>query len=176
MIRKETIDYNNNRIEQANSEKELWNVTNDVLNPRRESEWNIINKEGISVTEDKEVSEMFNELFVNKVEDFNSGIDATKIEDPLSRLKERMKRNKTTLEFKTITRHQLIKHLKKLSKKKSSENDGHSQENPLLETANLVTPLNAIMQSINLEGKVSRGLERGSSNTNAKKGEPPVFQ
>ena len=32
-------------IEQANNEKELWKVANDVLNPKKENEWKIINKE-----------------------------------------------------------------------------------------------------------------------------------
>ena len=66
MIRKEIIDYNNNRIEQANNEKELWNVANEVLNPRKKTDWNIINKNGDPVIEDKEVSEAFNEFFINK--------------------------------------------------------------------------------------------------------------
>ncbi len=129
-------------------------MANEVLNPKKESEWNIINKEGVSVTEDKEVNEAFNEFFTDKVEDLKSRIDVKKIEeDPLSRLKERMKTNKTTLEFKTITRHQLIKHLKKLSKKKSLGIDGLSQENLLLGTANLVTPLTTIINQSILEGK-----------------------
>ena len=41
-IRKEHIDYNNNRIEEADNERELWNVANDVLNPKKENEWNIL--------------------------------------------------------------------------------------------------------------------------------------
>ena len=40
-IRKENIDYNNNRIEEANNERELWNVANDVLNPKKENDWNL---------------------------------------------------------------------------------------------------------------------------------------
>ena len=46
-IRKENIDHNNNRIEEANNEKELWNVANDVLNPKKANNWNIIDEEGI---------------------------------------------------------------------------------------------------------------------------------
>jgi hypothetical protein len=175
MIRKETIDYNNNRIKQANNEKELWNVANDVINPRKESEWNIINKEGDSVTDDKEVSEAFNEFFMDKVEDLKRGIDVTKVEDPLSRLKERMKTNKTTLEFKTITRHQRIKHLKKLSKKKSSGIDGLSQENLLLGTANLVTPLTTIINQSILEGKFPEDWKEALVSPVLKKGNPQLL-
>ena len=32
---------------EANNEKELWNVANDVLNPKKANNWNIIDEEGI---------------------------------------------------------------------------------------------------------------------------------
>ena len=35
-IRRENIDFNNKRIEAADNEGELWKVTNEVLNPRKE--------------------------------------------------------------------------------------------------------------------------------------------
>ena len=41
--------------------------------------------------------------FIDKIEQLKSGIDVSLVEDPLVRLKEKMKNNKTTLEFKTIT-------------------------------------------------------------------------
>ena len=37
-IRRENIDFNNNRIEAADNEGELWKVTNEVLNPRKEND------------------------------------------------------------------------------------------------------------------------------------------
>ena len=40
-IRKENIDFNNNRIENANSEGELWKIANEVMNPRGEVSWKI---------------------------------------------------------------------------------------------------------------------------------------
>ena len=46
LIRKENIDFNNNRIEEAKNERELWNITNDVLNPRKRSDWNITREDG----------------------------------------------------------------------------------------------------------------------------------
>ena len=76
-IRKENIDYNNNRIEEAKNEKELWTVANDVLNPRKESNWNITDKDGKSVEDGAKVAEAFNEYFVDKVEQLKNGIDKT---------------------------------------------------------------------------------------------------
>ena len=49
--------------------------------------------------DDAKVAEAFNEYFVDKVEQLKNGIDKTLVEDPLVRLKERMKNNKTELEF-----------------------------------------------------------------------------
>ena len=34
-IRKESVEFNNKRIEKANSEKEVWNVTNEVNKPQK---------------------------------------------------------------------------------------------------------------------------------------------
>ena len=59
-IRKETVDYNNNRIKEANSEKELWRVANEVIKPKKETEWKLKNKDGSTVTEELEVAEKFN--------------------------------------------------------------------------------------------------------------------
>ena len=35
-IRKESVDYNNSRIDAAKDENELWKVVNDVINPNKE--------------------------------------------------------------------------------------------------------------------------------------------
>ena len=75
------------------------------------------------------------------------------MEDPLRKLKEKMKDNKLTLEFKTVTQKQLAVHLKKLSKKKSSGLDGLSQENLILGAENLIAPMTAIVNQSILEGE-----------------------
>ena len=175
MVRKEIVDYNNNRIEQASNERELWNVANEVLNPRKKAEWSIINKNGDTVIEDEDVSEAFNEFFINKVEELKKGIDVTKMEDPLARLKERLKKNTSTLEFKIVTRQQLLKHLKKLSKKKSSGIDGLSQENLLLGTENLAAPLTAIVNQSIAEGKFPTDWKEASVTPVLKKGDPQLL-
>ena len=117
-IRKENVDFNNNRIEKAANERELWQVANDVLNPKKENDWKVINKDGTQVTEELEVAEVFNEFFVEKVNQLKNGIDPIMKEDPFVRLQEKMKNNKCRLEFKTITQKQLVIHLKKLKKRR----------------------------------------------------------
>ena len=66
-IRKENIDFNNNRIENANSEGELWKIANEVMNPRGEVSWKIEKKSGKEITDDQEVAETFNEFFTDKI-------------------------------------------------------------------------------------------------------------
>ena len=173
-IRRENIEFNNKRILEANSEKELWKVTNEVLNPKAASgaEWLIENKDGVLIKEEAEVAESFNEFFITKVEELKKGIDPNLVEDPLRKLKEKMKDNKLTLEFKTVTQKQLAVHLKKLSKKKSSGLDGLSQENLILGAENLIAPMTAIVNQSILEGEfpaqwkeaaVTPVLKKGSS-------------
>ena len=153
-IRKETVDYNNKRIEEANSEKELWKVANEVIKPKTEMEWKIKNNNGDTVTDELEVAEEFNNFFVNKIEQLKNDIDTTLIEDPLVRLKEKMAGLNTNnkLEFKPITQKKMTEHLKKLNKKKSSGLDGLSQENLLLGSNNLLGPLTTIVNRSIVEG------------------------
>ena len=79
--------------------------------------------------------------FFNK--NFSIGIDKKLVEDPFSKLKDKMKDKKCKLEFKTVSQRKLKLHLKKLKKKKSYGLDGLSQENLLLGASNLLAPLTA---------------------------------
>ena len=152
-IRKENVDYNSKRINEAKNERELWNIANEVLNPRKESNWNVLDKNGMETTEEEKVADVFNDYFIDKVEQLKAGIDTNLVEDPMARLKEKMKNNKNTLEFKTVTGKQLSKHLKKLNPKKSSGVDGLSQENLLLGKSQLLSPLLAIVNQSITDGE-----------------------
>ena len=71
------------------------------------------------VSEEEEVAEIFNEFFVTKIKDLKSGIDPVLMEDPIVRLKEKMKNNKQNFSFKTVTREEVIKTINSLKQKKS---------------------------------------------------------
>ena len=77
----------------------------------KENEWRINNKDSQLLTDELQVAESFNEFFVEKVELLKQGIDKTLVEDPFTKLKQKMADNKTKLEFKTITQKQLKIHL-----------------------------------------------------------------
>jgi exonuclease III len=174
-IRKENTDYNNNRIEEATNEKELWSIANDVLNPRKDTEWNVVDRDGENVKDESKVAEIFNEFFINKVEQLKKGIDPTIVEDPMVRLRGKMKNNKTKLEFNTITEKQLTKHLKNLNKKKSSGLDGLSQENLILGATNLIAPLTKIVNQSIVEGEFPKEWKEAVVTPILKKGNPQLL-
>ena len=53
MKRKENVDNNNNRINEAKNERELRNIANEVLDPKKESNWNVLDKNGMETTEEE---------------------------------------------------------------------------------------------------------------------------
>ena len=176
-IRKETIDYNNNRIEEANNEKELWRVANEVINPKKEeSDWKIKNKDGETLTDEKEVAESFNGFFIDKIENLKNKIDPNLVEDPLVKLKEKLKDLKSTLDFKTVTQKKLSNHLKKLKRKKSSGLDGLSQENLLLGTGILLAPLMSIINQSITDGEFPNEWKQAAVTPVLKKGSPEQLE
>ena len=122
-----------------------------------------------------EIAKSFNEFFIKKVEELKKGIDPKIIEDPLKRLKEKLKNNDLSLEFKTVTQKQLSVHLKKLNKKKSSGLDGLSQENLILGAENLIAPMTAIVNSSILEGVFPPQWKEAAVTPVLKKGSPQVL-
>ena len=66
-IRKQNIDFNNNRVEEAENEGELWKIAKEVTNPKSNSEWKL-NVDGKKITDELEIAENFNTYFVEKIE------------------------------------------------------------------------------------------------------------
>ena len=55
-IRKDTIAYNEERIEKANDENEIWKVVNDIIAPNSETSWKL-NEAGKILEDEKEIAE-----------------------------------------------------------------------------------------------------------------------
>ena len=89
-IRSESRKFNNEQIEKANNENEMWNVVNDVLNPRKDSNWRL-NINGVITEEEEKIANAFNDFFIEKVEKLKEGINKSDVEDPLLKLKENLK-------------------------------------------------------------------------------------
>ena len=52
---KESVEYKNARIMKAKDEKEVWNIVNEVINPNKESEWQL-NIEGKHITDEEQIA------------------------------------------------------------------------------------------------------------------------
>ena len=89
---------------------------------------------------------------MKKISDLKDGIDKTRIVDPIEKLSERMKNNKSKFSLKTVSESQLSKTLRKMKKKKSSGVDGLSQEKFIDGVKVLASPLTKIVNTSILEG------------------------
>ena len=88
-LKKDNININNERVKSADSENEIWKVVKDITNPKRDS--NIVLVEDNKTIEDeREVAEIFNDFFIDKINLLKENIDQSKVEDPCTRLKEKM--------------------------------------------------------------------------------------
>ena len=174
-IRKENIDFNNNRIEKASNEGELWKIANEVMNPRSEVSWKIEKKPGVVITEDVDIAETFNEFFTDKIDQLKKNIDPSLVSEPLLKLRERMKHKTNKLEFKTVTQKQLRKHMKKLNKKKSSGLDGLSQENLILGAKHFIAPLTTIINQSIMQGEFPKDWKEAAVTPVLKKGNPTLL-
>ena len=115
-IRQESRIHNETRIDEANSDAELWRIASEVITPKKENEWSL-KKEDESVTTDhQEVANIFNNFFIQKVEDLKSNIDPEFVKDPLLNLT-RKNKNGAKFGLKTVSQKQLLKFLKKMKKK-----------------------------------------------------------
>ena len=70
-IRKDNLDFNNNKIKEAKSEGELWRIANDVIKPNKQSTIKL-RVNGNLIEEEQEVAEAFNDYFIEKVHPYVS--------------------------------------------------------------------------------------------------------
>ena len=61
-------EFNNKRVDDAGDENEIWNVTKDIINPKKENEWSIKGENDDVITDKVEVANAFNKFFISKIE------------------------------------------------------------------------------------------------------------
>ena len=145
-IRKDTIDANNNRIDAAKDENEVWKVAKEIINPMKENNWSM--KINNIITDDPvEISNTFNSYFVKKIEDLKENIDPTLKSDPLNKLKENLKNKKCKFELKTVSIKSLKKSITQLKSKNSAGSDGLSQKQLKSGVSSLASPLQNIINA-----------------------------
>ena len=86
----------------------MWRIATEVIKPRKENEWSL-KKDNDSVTSDlQEVADIFNNFFIQKVQDLKANIDKEFVEDPLINLTPKNKEG-IKFELKTVTHKQILK-------------------------------------------------------------------
>ena len=122
-IKKDTIDHNNNRIDKAKDENEVWKIAKEIINPRKENNWSMqINN---SITDDPTlIANSFNTFFAKKIKNLKANIDPNLITNPLKNLQNKMKAKTSKFELKTVSISSLKKTITQLKSKNSSGYDG----------------------------------------------------
>ena len=152
-IREERKVANGKRIDDANNEAEYWKVVNDIISPRSEPIWKII-EDNITIVNNEVIAAKFNDFFVKKIEVLKSNIDINLKEDPLSRLSKKMEHRNLKFNLKTVSVKTVIKAIKSMKKKKSSGIDGVTQECLLNGMEVLAIPLTHIVNTSITSGTV----------------------
>ena len=151
-IRRDAVKANGKRIEEANNESEVWKVVKEINTPRSESNWTLIDN-NITITEEREIAETFNNYFVEKIANLKARIDPNRVKEPLNKLKNKVRGKNLNFSLKTVTERTVRKVMDRMKKKKSKGPDGISQELLLLGKDMLVIPLTRIINSSINEGK-----------------------
>ena len=65
-LKKDTRDHNNNKVDKAKDENEIWKIVNDIYKPKT-SEGITLLENDVKIVKEEEVAEIFNEFFINKL-------------------------------------------------------------------------------------------------------------
>ena len=145
-IRKDTIQMNGEKIGNAKNEGETWRIINEIIKPKSDHTTTINGPNG-EVSNEQEVADMFNAFFVKKVEDLKDKIDPNLVQDPLVKVREKVKNKNLKFKLKPTTPESLKKVMKKMAKKKSKGKDGIPQDCLLLGQEVLASPLTDVVNS-----------------------------
>ena len=166
-LRNDNINFNNERVKSAKDENEMWKVVKDITSPRSSATINLI-EDGKIIEDEKEVADVFNSFFVEKIKDLN--IDHSMVEDPCTRLREKMEPKKLKFSLKKITEKTVLKAIKGMKNKKSSGLDEITQEQLKAGAEILAIPLTRIINASIEQGKFPDDWKEGIVTPILKKG------
>ena len=170
-IRRDTRNFNEERIDKAGDEKEIWKLVNEVIKPKDKNQWKL--KEGEEIIENgEEIANIFNKFFIEKICLLKSGIDPKYVKEPLAKLRKKMEQKNIKFSLKTVTEKMVYKAISSLKKKKSSGIDGISQEQLVLGAKVLVVPLTRIINNSITTGEFPSEWKEALVTPILKKGDP----
>ncbi len=92
-IRKDTRQFNEERIDKAGDEKEIWKLVNEVIKPKEKNQLKL--KEGEEVIEkEEEIANILNTFFIEKISLLKDGIDQKYVKEPLAKLRKKLEQKK----------------------------------------------------------------------------------
>ena len=116
-LRKENKASIKSQIDKASNPSEIWKISKNILNPKTKQSFTLV-EDGKEIKNDKEIADIFNKYFIDKIGKLRDKISANK-EDPLERLKHKYKHHKLRFSLKTVTENQVRKIIKSSKNKKS---------------------------------------------------------
>ncbi len=87
-IWKDTQNHNEEKIERARDEKEIWKVVYQVIKPKEKSLWKLVEEEQ-EIEDEAQIANIFDNFFVEKIFRLKSGINQKYVKEPLAKLKKR---------------------------------------------------------------------------------------
>ena len=169
--RKDTKLYNEERIEKAADQKEIWKVVNDVISPQVKKSLTL-NEDGKIIEDEKEIGNIFNSFFIEKIINLRENIDQKMVTDPTEKLKKKMERKNLRFSLKTVSEKKVYKAICSLKKKKSSGSDGLTQEQLVLGAKALAAPLTRLINSSITSGVFPEAWKEAIITPILKKGDP----
>ena len=125
-------------------ENEIWKIVKEVSSPNGEKKWTL-EENGELIEEESKISKLFNNFFITKIQDIKANIDQTKVENPYTKLEEKMKQKKLKFSLSQVSAKTVEKAIKSLKMKRSAGADNLTQEQLKLGADELVIPLTEII-------------------------------
>jgi hypothetical protein len=95
-IKNDTRQFNEERIEKAGDENEIWKVVNEVIKPKEKNQWKL--KEGDKdIEKEEEIANIFNNFLIEKILLLKDGIDLKYVKEPLAKLRKKMEQKTSSL-------------------------------------------------------------------------------
>ena len=116
----------------------------DITQPKSSSKI-ILVENGKTIEDEKEVADVFNNFFVEKIQDLKDNIDQTLVEDAFKRLKEKMEPMKLKFSLKKVSEKTVLKAIKGMKNKKRSGLNEITQEQLKSGAEILVIPLTSLV-------------------------------
>jgi exonuclease III len=169
-LRKENKASIKNQIDKADNPSEIWKISNNILNPKTKHSLTL-SEEGKEIKNDKEIANIFNKYFIEKISNLRDRISANK-EDPLKKLKEKYKQHKPHFSLKTVTENQVRKIIKESKNKKSHGIDKITMSTIKGALNVLITPITHIVNTSITQGQFPEQWKMAKVIPLLKKGDP----